>query len=555
MISPEVVERVRTETDIVEYIGSHLPLRKVGRNYRALCPFHPDSSPSFYVSPERQTYHCFGCGTGGNVISFVMAQEKLDFPEAVRLLAERLGIKISLEATGRNQPLYEACENAARYFERQLVRSEKARQYLADRGLKRDVVRQFRLGFAPGGNRLRGEARREHWTEEHLVAAGLLARRDDGLGDYFYDRLMFPLLSLSGRVIGFTGRVLGDREPKYLNSPDTDIFHKGRQVYGLFQAKGHVREQVPLLVEGNFDVISLVQAGFGTAVAPLGTALTEDQARLIRRFNRRVLICFDGDTAGHKAMLRALEVVLKSGLEPQLIVLSGGSDPDDLVRKGGQAELAGLLERPIDFVDFVAAGHDGGSVLGQRAALRQLAGLVRQIPDPATRELYVNRLAERFRISRTAVLASRERVTPSHRAQSRGGSLAERLVAMAVQEPELARVAREFRISECVTDEHQRHLVATAVELCDRPGFGAALVLDRIEDDDEKKLVAGWTFSEQQLLPPEEYRVWAGRLRAGWLVEQIRAAHEQGRDDEVERLTRERSQLLSSAARDRSNRK
>jgi hypothetical protein len=180
---------------------------------------------------------------------------------------------------------------------------------------------------------------------------------------------------------------------------------------------------------------------------------------------------------------------------------------------------------------------------------------VRQIPDLATRELYVNRLAERFRVSRSAVLEPRREHVRSSRSRSRDSSLSERLVAMAVQGPELARVAREMGIAECVDDEHQKHLAEAAIELCDQPGFGAAMVLDRIEDDGEKKLVAGWTFSEQQLLPPEEYRIWAGRLRAGWLVERIRVAQEQGREDEVERLTRERSQLLSSAARDRSNRK
>lgn len=555
MIQPEVIERIRAETDIVELIGGYLPLRKVGRNYRALCPFHPDSSPSFYVSPERQTYHCFGCGAGGNVVSFVMAQEKLDFPEAMKLLAERLGIEVSFEQSDRNQHLYEACENAARFFERQLSRTEKARTYLAARGLKREVAGRFRLGYAPGGNRLRGEARRQSWGEKALVDAGLLARRDDGLGDYFYDRLMFPLLSLSGRVVGFTGRVLDDREPKYLNSPETAVFHKGRQVYGLFQAKGHIREAVPLLVEGNFDVISLVQAGFANAVAPLGTALTEDQARLLRRFNRRVLVCFDGDPAGHKAMLRALEVLLKSGLEPQLVVLPAGSDPDDLVRNGRQDVLTGLVDRPVDFVDFVATGYDGKTVLGQRAALRQLVGLVRQIPDQATRELYVNRLAERFGVSRGAVLESGPRPAISRPVKRGGNRLAERLVAMMVQEAELARIAGELGLVECIEDEELKAVAELGLAHCETPGYGAAMVLDRVEDQEMKKRVAGWTFSEQRVLPPEEFRAWAARLRAGWLVERIRRAHEQGREEEVELLTRERGKLLSGAARERSDSK
>ncbi|MBM3323627.1 DNA primase, partial [candidate division WOR-3 bacterium] len=283
MIKPETIEQVRTSTDIVELVGGYLPLKRVGRNYRGLCPFHSERSPSFYVNPERQTYHCFGCGAGGSAINFVMVTEKLEFPEAVRFLAKRLGITVEEDRMpGRNQALYDACEQAAVFYEQQLARSSSAQAYLERRGLGRETVRRFRLGYAPPGNVLRGQAKRRGLAEVTLVSAGLLVKREEGLTDYFYDRVMFPVFSLSGKVIGFGARVMGDSEPKYLNSPDTAVFRKGDILYGVFQTKAYLREAVPILVEGNFDLLSLVNAGVNHVVAGLGTALTPAQAQLLR---------------------------------------------------------------------------------------------------------------------------------------------------------------------------------------------------------------------------------------------------------------------------------
>ncbi|MBM3316204.1 DNA primase, partial [candidate division WOR-3 bacterium] len=334
MIKQDVIDRVREQTDIVELIGSYLQLKRVGRNYRGLCPFHAERSPSFYVNPERQSYHCFGCGTGGTAFSFVMAHEKLEFPEAVRSLAKRLGIEVETEAgPGRNQPLYDAGEAVAGFFERQLGENPRAREYVARRGLRPETVKRFRLGFAPGGNRLRAEAGKLGLAEDVLVRAGVLAQRDAGLGDYFFNRVMFPVFSVGGRIVGFSGRVLDDREPKYLNSPDTPVFHKGELLYGLFQAKGYIRAQLPVLVEGNFDLLALADRGIDNVVATLGTALTPTQAATLRRFNPRVCLCYDGDQAGRKACRRALEVVLAAGIDPQVAVLPDGTDPDSYVRQ------------------------------------------------------------------------------------------------------------------------------------------------------------------------------------------------------------------------------
>ncbi len=555
MIKQETIDRVRTETDIVELIGSYLPLKKVGRNYRGLCPFHPDRRPSFYVSPERQTYHCFGCGVGGNAVGFVMAQEKLEFPEAVRFLANRLGIEVAEQSSGRNQPLYEACEQATQFFERQLGRSEAGRQYIKRRGLKPETVKRFRLGFAPAGNRLRGEARKRSWSETALVRAGLLVKRDAGLTDYFYDRLVFPIFSVSGRVIGFGGRVLDDREPKYLNSPDTETFRKGYNLYGAFQAKGYIREEVPFLVEGNFDVLTLVDKGINNVLAPLGTALTSNQALLVHRYNRRVLVCFDGDAAGRKATRRALEVLLQCGLEPQMMVLPEGLDPDAYIRKQGKSGFMKLASRAQDLVEFILAGKEFRSVSDERAALRETVGLLRLVSDKTTRELHANRLAVRFKVDKEMLLQQASETGPGYQMPRSSGVLEEKLLAAAVQSRALARDSRDFCFADTLTDKKLQAIGRLVEQLCDDPNFGPALLLDKIEDEDIRRVVAGWTFVERSLPEPNEFRERVRRLRAAWLHRRIVAAHQDGNEREAEILIRERSELLKEATRERSSRR
>ncbi len=552
MIKPETVERVRAETDIVELIGSYLPLKRVGRNFRGLCPFHPDRSPSFYVSPDRQTYHCFGCGAGGNAVGFVMAHEKLAFPEAVRFLANRLGIEVVEEAAGPNRPMYEICEQVTQYFERQLATSERAMAYVERRGLTPGTVKRFRLGFAPAGNRLRGEARRRSWPEEGLLRAGLLVKREAGITDYFYDRLIFPIFSMSGKVVGFGGRVLGDEEPKYLNSPDTEIFRKGYVLYGAFQAKGYMREEPPILVEGNFDLLTLVENGINNVVAPLGTALTMSQALLLARYNRSVIVCFDGDAAGRKAARRTLETVLRCGLDPQFVLLPDGVDPDAYMRKEGVDAFRLLVSQARGFVDFVLEGRKLRTVTDERAALRELVALLRLIGDPATRELYANEVAARLRVTKEVLLADAAEL-PAARPRVPGtDAIEEKVLAVAVQDANLARVVRDFCVAEVLADERLRAVAALVAEHCDEPGFGPALLLDKISDEDTRRRLAGWTFVERLLPDPDEFEKRVRRLRAAWLHRRIVAAYEAGNEREAEMLSRERSELLGGVARERS---
>ncbi len=565
MIKNEVIEEIRSRVDIVELVGSYVPLKRVGRNFRGLCPFHPDKSPSFYVNPERQSYHCFGCGAGGTAISFVMAQEKLEFPDAVRLLGKRLGIEVASD-TGhsRNQALYDACENAALFFEAQLQRSEAAQAYLAKRGLKPETVRRFRLGFAQAGNLLRGEARKRGWSEDALVQAGLLARRDGGLADYFFGRLMFPIFSLSGKVVAFGGRVLDDREPKYLNSPETPLFRKGSMLYGLFQARAYLRDSVPVLVEGNFDLLSLTDAGLNNVVAPLGTALTPEQAALLRRYNSKVVLLYDGDSAGRAACRRSLEPLLRADLEPLVALLPDGTDPDSFVRAAGRAELDRLLRRALDFIRFVAGAREQAAVSEQRQALRELSGLIRLMPDEAARQLYANRVAALFAIDRSVILADtgargalgerRDGQAVKGRSGAERQTMEEKLVAAAVRDPELAELASEIGLAEMVDDPELKRVAGAVAAGCGETGFGPAYVMDAIGDDGLRRRVAQWTFDENALPSADEYRNLLRRFRARWLQRRIDEACRAGDEVRAGELSAEKGRLMQDVSRERSGR-
>jgi DNA primase len=557
VIKQEVIEQVRTQTDIVQLIGGYLPLKKAGRYYKGLCPFHSERTPSFHVNQERQTYHCFGCGTGGTAINFVMVTEKLEFPEAVRFLAKRLGITVETEqASGRNQALYNACEQVCQFFEQQLPKTPAAAAYVERRGLSAETVRRFRLGFAPAGNMLRGQAKRRGWSDETLVQAGLLrvveGQASAGLVDWFHGRLMFPIFSLSGKVIAFGGRVLDDSEPKYLNSPETAVFRKGESLYGIFQAKGYIREQIPILVEGNFDMLSLVNAGINNVVAPLGTAFTPSQAQLLRRYNPRITVCFDGDNAGRKAGRRVTETLLAAGIEPQVALLPDGTDPDSYVRQFGKEKLTELLAGGQDWVEFVLAGRDLTRVAEQRAVLGELVGLLRLIGDDATRELYANRIADRFRVSKAILLRGAGQQKPgSNRAGAIRG-VEEKLLGSAIQTSELARIARDLGLVEVLQDEKLRSVARLAVDHCEEPGFNAGLVLGLIDDDDMRKLVSAWTFDD--LPTAAEFQERVRRFRAEWLHRRLKEADSRGDDAAAEVLQKERSRLLQEVTRERSAR-
>jgi len=347
----EFTEQLKAKADIVQYIGEAITLKRSGRGYVGLCPFHREKTASFHVDPIRRMYHCFGCQKGGDIISFAMEIDRLSFPEAIRKVAGRFGVpvpewrKVSPAEIARQDRLKEvvrALAEAGRFFEEDLyaetTEGKAARRYLAGRGLTSEVARVFGLGYSPrGGRRLESFLAKAGIAADIMQEAGLLRMARNGESyAAFRGRVVFPIRSASGKMLGFGARSLDGSEPKYLNSPDSPVFRKGRNLYGLFEAVRSLRGDSPaVLVEGYLDVVSLRGAGFDRAVAPLGTALTEEQAELLYRYAKRIVVMFDGDSAGHRAALRAMPVVLRRGFEVSVAVLPAGEDPDSLVRKEG----------------------------------------------------------------------------------------------------------------------------------------------------------------------------------------------------------------------------
>ena len=407
-------------TDIVEVIDRRVKLKKSGKNYSARCPFHEEKTPSFSVNPDKQFYYCFGCGAGGNALGFVMDYEHVDFPQAVDALASSLGMEVPREQstpaqqlkreTGRE--LYTLMEQVAHFYQQALRKHASAKaavNYLKQRGLSGEIAQQFGLGFAPPGwDNLLQALGQQDGQRALLLKSGMLVQNEAGkLYDRFRNRVVFPIRDQRGRVIAFGGRVLGDDKPKYLNSPETEIFHKGRELYGLHEARKNNRSlDRVLVVEGYMDVIALAQHGISNAVATLGTATSQRHLERIFRLSPEVVFCFDGDEAGRKAASRAMEATLAcmhDGRQARFLFLPEGEDPDTLVRARGADYLMESVRKATALEDFLfseASGDLDISSLDGRARLsRQALPLLRQLPEGVYRQLMYNALAKRTGLS------------------------------------------------------------------------------------------------------------------------------------------------------------
>jgi DNA primase len=412
------IDEIIARSDIVEIIGTRVALKKAGREFKACCPFHDEKTPSFWVSPDKQFYHCFGCGAHGTVVGFLMQYEKLEFPEAIAQLAERAGLEIPREAQSPERAgsgdLHEVMAAAARFFEQNLQDNERARSYLRGRGIEPATAQAFSLGYATDSwNALLNRFGVHDEERRRLLQVGLIIERDTkggstatGFYDRFRDRLMFPIRDGRGRVLAFGGRVIDQGEPKYLNSPETPLFHKGRELYGLYEARqARADFRRLLIVEGYMDVVRLHQAGITFAVATLGTATTQEHLNRIFRITSEVVFSFDGDRAGRQAAWRALENALplaRDGREIKFLFLPEGHDPDTLVAAEGPAQFEARLQAATPLSEYLV-GHlaqqtDLAHVDG-RAKLAALARpLFARMPEGIYRELLVDRLASEIRM-------------------------------------------------------------------------------------------------------------------------------------------------------------
>ncbi len=445
-IPQSFIDELIARADVVEVIGNRIKLTKAGREYKAVCPFHDEKTPSFTVSPQKGFYHCFGCGAHGTAIGFLMAYENLGFVDAVEALAEMLGLEVPSEGpdrdVGRETGLYRVLAEADQIYRAALRETPAAVEYLKKRGIDGTTAGRFAMGYAPDAwdtllKALGGDAARE----QELLDAGLIIKNEQGRQyDRFRDRIMFPIRDQRGRVIGFGGRVLGVGEPKYLNSPETPVFHKGQALYGIHEARqtghrggaGHKdgRPNDILVVEGYLDVASLAQHGIGPAVATLGTATTKEHVRRLTRLAERVIFCFDGDRAGREAAWRALETVLPQAggqVELKFLLLPDGEDPDSLVRSSGGDAFREHMDGAAPLSDFLLGELERRVDLSSADGRSRLAALTRpllaRLPGGVYRELLMAQLAERIGLTperlETLLDDGQERHGPGHRDQPR----------------------------------------------------------------------------------------------------------------------------------------
>ncbi|MCX8082426.1 MAG: DNA primase [bacterium] len=402
VFSSAQLEEIISKIDIVDIISEYLTLKKTGRNFKALCPFHQEKTPSFIVNPEKQIFHCFGCGAGGNVIRFLMKIDNISFPQAVAIAAKKAGVKISVsEYTEdiKTDKIFKANEFASNCYKEALFSSKgsDAMNYLINRNLTEKDIKSFHLGFAPGiKNYLVKKIEEKKLDKEPYINAGLINK--DGI-DTFRNRIIFPIFDIQGRINGFGGRAMDDeQQPKYLNTGENAVFNKGRILYGIHQAKASIKEkQFVFLVEGYFDVIKLHINGIENVVAPMGTAITDEHLKFIKRFTERILLSFDSDEAGINASLRNLESILKMGFETKICLLPVNFDPDRFIDEYGIEAFKKVMGQAMDFIDFalnvISKKYDINTPKGKSSIAKEIVRFISLIPDEIERDEYIKNLS------------------------------------------------------------------------------------------------------------------------------------------------------------------
>ena len=579
-IPQETIERVRTQADIVQVISEYLTLKKAGSDFQACCPFHQEKTPSFKISPSKQIFHCFGCGAGGNVFGFLMRQEGFTFPESVRFLAERVGIQIKEEKLAPGQGelrerLFELHEFARRFYCQCLQKSPKAahaREYLEKRQLAGDATKEFSIGFAPREwDAFLSAALKKRFSRELLLQAGLAKKSPEGrVYDGFRNRIMFPIWGLSGKVIAFGGRTLEENQPKYINSPESPIYHKGSILYNLNRAKKSISaEDAVIVVEGYTDAIRLALSGIENVVASSGTAFTKAQARQIKRYAGAVVLVFDADSAGMAAAGRGIEVLLAEDLGVKVAVLPTGSDPDEFVLNGGAEAFGKITAGARNFVEFhienALTAEGGGGIEGKIKTANLLATLVGKIPDPIRREEYLRLVSSRLEVKPETLLkdsqktGSRDRIEEEIRRPERDFSREENehmwLIKMLIECPENIESVRTHLDLGSIQNGALRELLEVILQV-EGKRVDESVLFDRVQSEEAQTLLSKLMFEEayrrDPLYPPQ----WWSRHREGReerkafkdLSKEIAEAERSGNKEYLFKLLREkRSKKLNMA--------
>ena len=416
--SEEIIEEVRQANDIIDVISQYIHLKRSGRNYFGLCPFHNEKSPSFSVSPDKQIFHCFGCGVGGNVFTFLMKIEGVNFIEALQMLAERAQIQLPTLSNNVDsikeelkEKIYQINEFTANYYHQKLYLPESkiAQEYIKKRKLSNETLKSFRIGFSGKFDELYKELIKQGFKEREILESGLVNKNEQGkFIDRYRNRLMFPICDARGKVIAFGGRVLDDSKPKYINSPENVVYSKGRHLFGLNVAKKSDTKKL-LIVEGYMDVISLHQRGITNVVAPLGTALTQQQGWLLRKNTEQIILSFDSDGAGQTAINRSIEILQNMGCDIRVLQMEGAKDPDEYIIKYGNARFQALIDKALSIVEFkvkqLRKNLDLENTVDKIKFLNEIAKLIAKIDNSMEREVYIDKIARTYNVSKEAIYA------------------------------------------------------------------------------------------------------------------------------------------------------
>ena len=585
-IPADKIEEIKQRADIVQLISEYVTLKKAGRNFLGLCPFHKEKTPSFTVNRDKQMFYCFGCGEGGHVLTFLMKISNMTFPEAARHLARKAGINIpdptmndqEREQYGIREQIYRINGAAASFFTSHLFSAAglQAREYLKKRGIREDVVREFRLGYADEGWRtLKSFFEQKNIALSIVSEAGLIVAKEEGAGvgekdfyDRFRGRLIFPIEDAGGRVMAFGGRIISTGEPKYLNSPETPVFSKGRNLYGLMRAKDGIRKSgYAILVEGYFDLISLWNAGLTNVLASMGTALTAEQVELLRRYTGHVAVLFDGDEAGKKALQRSIQLFLSGGVQAKAVVLPETYDPDDYVRQYGKENLEKLIDQAPSLIDYYIENITGGKVAieEKRDALREALHFVSSFEDAIERNLFLKRISEKMGIDQEVL--KKEAIRPRASSHESPGRLKEKtlttldnvefsLILFMLQHTTSIVQVEKNGVLDCFTDDELKRLGVEIITRSREKGSEhntTSFFMDCIDDGPLKKLIfksmlEGRTDDEKVC---ERYvvdtikkikRKWYERRQKS-LSRELKDAQEQGDIDWQNRLLQEKEKL------------
>jgi len=605
-IPEEKISEIRNAADIVEVISDTVLLKKTGKNFIGLCPFHTEKTPSFTVNPDKQIFYCFGCSAGGNVYSFVMKHEGMTFPEAARALAKRFGVELPEPrmSTEQRRRLSErevllGVNRRAMGFFKAALQSENigktARAYLNRRGMREDIVEGFQLGYAPDGwDHLLKHLNRSGSSSNYLEKAGLVIRRKSGTGFYdrFRNRIIFPIMDASGRVTGFGGRVMDDSLPKYLNSPETPVYNKSRTLYGLYQAKSAIRSSGSVfIVEGYFDVLALHQHGILNAVATCGTSITTEHVQLLRGYigkNGRVFLVYDSDAAGIKAAQRSISIFDQGFVDARILVLPTGHDPDSYLFESGAEAFGQLADNARGAVDFLiesAVKRYGLRVEGKMKIISELRHTLAAVEDQLARSLYIQTLADRIGVDESAILERVREVTeqkalsyrksgkPSATNQrsagdanaapkplasaGRGARHERRILAMMLQFPDILPEVNRRHIISYFADPMLRTIGEMIVKHPELAGKNLSDLMNRFDDPVHQQFVASlavkeesWNFKDGVKLLANFIKISPNR-REKTLVEKIREAEQANDHELLIRLLSERQQLAVSSEKEK----